>query len=603
MSNSDFPSCLSLLRGRKQETRSTQFFLLHALVWTLLNHQLVLGANKLEGEISSSLPQFTDQTTASGIDFHHVSGGLEKKYILEAKGGGAGFFDYDNDGDLDLYMVNGATLDTYQMKSGPGNVLYRNDGKSSFVNATAESGVGDAGWGHGCAVGDIDNDGYRDLYVTNYGGNVLYHNQADGSFSNITTTAGVGGNRYSSSAAFFDYDNDGDLDLYVAHYVAFDIDNMPDEATRKKLCVFLGGPVYCGPGGMPGTPDILYRNEGDKTFSDVTLDSGIDQTGDYYGLGVIPEDYDNDGDLDLFVANDTTPNLLFQNNGDGDFTDAALLAGVAYNADGDEEAGMGVDFGDVDNDGDADLIVTNFFAETNTLYRNDGTGGFTDYTVLAGLASPTLHFVGFGTRFFDYDNDGYLDLFIANGHVYPHVSLVPAGGTYRQSNQLFRNMGEGRYVDVSAQSGPGLRLEKASRGACVGDYDNDGDGDVLVANMNDLPTLLRNDGGNRLNSIIIQVFGTRSNRDGVGTRIRLKTAGETQYRTVNGASSYLSHSDIRTHVGLGTSTQADLIEINWPDGSIDSIADVPANHLLVVYQGRGHFRYDLGANPHPTPPP
>ena len=590
------------MHGREQETHSTLSPSHLALAWILLTLQPVPGTNKLETEAPSSLPQFSDQTTASGIHFRHVSGGLEKKYILEAKGGGAGFFDYDNDGDLDLYLVNGATLDTYRMKSGPGNVLYRNDGKARFVNATAEAGVGDAGWGHGCAVGDIDNDGHRDLYVTNYGENVLYHNQADGSFSNITPTAGVGGNRYSSSAAFLDYDNDGDLDLYVAHYVAFDIDDMPDEATRKKLCVFLGGPVYCGPGGMPGTPDILYRNEGNNTFADVTLDSGIDQTGDYYGLGVIPEDYDNDGDLDLFVANDTTPNLLFRNNGDGGFTDAALLAGVAYNADGDEEAGMGVDFGDVDNDGDADLIVTNFFAETNTLYRNDGNGGFTDYTVLAGLASPTLHFVGFGTRFFDYDNDGDLDLFIANGHVYPHVSLVPAGGTYPQSNQLFRNRGDGKYLDVSAQSGPGLRIEKASRGACVGDYDNDGDGDLLVANMNDLPTLLRNDGGNRLNSIIIQVFGTRSNRDGVGTGIRLKTAGGTQYRTVNGASSYLSYSDIRTHVGLGTWTRADLIEISWPGGSVDSIADVPANHLLVVYQGRGHFRFDLGANPHSAPP-
>ena len=602
VSISDFPSFLSWMPGREQENLFALFHFHLVLACILLTLRPVPGTNKMEMEGPSSLPQFTDQTTASGIDFHHVSGGLEKRYILEAKGGGAGFFDYDNDGDLDLYMVNGATLGTYQMKSGPGNVLYRNDGKARFANATAEAGVGDAGWGHGCSVGDIDNDGYRDLYVTNYGENVLYHNQADGSFSNITTTAGVGGNRYSSSAAFFDYDNDGDLDLYVAHYVAFDIDNMPDEATRKKLCVFLGGPVYCGPGGMPGTPDILYRNEGNNTFADVTLDSGIDHTGDYYGLGVIPEDYDSDGDVDLFVANDTTPNLLFRNDGNGGFTDSALLAGVAYNADGDEEAGMGVDFGDVDNDGDADLIVTNFFAETNTLYRNDGNGGFTDYTVLAGLASPTLHFVGFGTRFFDYDNDGDLDLFIANGHVYPHVSLIPAGGTYFQSNQLFRNRGDGNYLDVSAQSGPGLRIEKASRGACVGDYDNDGDGDVLVANMNDLPTLLRNDGGNRLNSIIIQVFGTRSNRDGVGTGIRLKTAGETQYRTVNGASSYLSCSDIRTHVGLGTRTRADLIEISWPDGSVDSIADVPANHLLVVYQGRGHFRYDLGANPHSAPP-
>ena len=592
--------CLYFLSGREPCNFSRN--LLHlVLVWAVPGLQPVHGEQKPDTEVAPP-PRFTDQTTASGIGFHHVSGGLEKKFILEAKGGGAGLFDYDNDGDLDLYLVNGATLDSYQQKSGPGNVLYRNDGNGRFADTTADAGVGDAGWGHGCAAGDIDNDGFRDLYVTNYGENVLYHNQAEGSFRDITTAAGVGGNRYSSSAAFFDYDNDGDLDLYVAHYVAFDIDNMPDEATRQKLCVFLGGPVYCGPGGMPGTPDILYRNEGNNTFTDVTLSSGINETSDYYGLGVIPEDYDNDGDLDLFVANDTTPNLLFRNNGTGDFTDAALLAGVAYNAEGDEEAGMGVDFGDIDNDGDPDLFVTNFFAETNTLYRNDGNGGFTDYTVLAGLASSTLHFVGFGTRFFDYDNDGDLDIFIANGHVYPHVSLIPAGGTYRQSNQLFRNMGEGRFVDVSAQSGPGLLIEKTSRGACVGDYDNDGDSDVLVANMNDLPTLLRNEGGNRSNFLSIQVFGTRSNRDGVGTRVRLETARLSQHRTINGASSYLSHSDIRAHVGLGSRTGADLIEISWPDGSVDSIADVPANRLLVVYQGKGHFLCDPGANPH-TPPP
>ena len=592
--------CLYFLPGREPCNFSRN--LLHlVLVWAVPGLQPVHGEQKPDTEVAPP-PRFTDQTTASGIGFHHVSGGLEKKFILEAKGGGAGLFDYDNDGDLDLYLVNGATLDSYQQKSGPGNVLYRNDGNGRFADTTADAGVGDAGWGHGCAAGDIDNDGFRDLYVTNYGENVLYHNQAEGSFRDITTAAGVGGNRYSSSAAFFDYDNDGDLDLYVAHYVAFDIDNMPDEATRQKLCVFLGGPVYCGPGGMPGTPDILYRNEGNNTFTDVTLSSGINETSDYYGLGVIPEDYDNDGDLDLFVANDTTPNLLFRNNGTGDFTDAALLAGVAYNAEGDEEAGMGVDFGDIDNDGDPDLFVTNFFAETNTLYRNDGNGGFTDYTVLAGLASSTLHFVGFGTRFFDYDNDGDLDIFIANGHVYPHVSLIPAGGTYRQSNQLFRNMGEGRFVDVSAQSGPGLLIEKTSRGACVGDYDNDGDSDVLVANMNDLPTLLRNEGGNRSNFLSIQVFGTRSNRDGVGTRVRLETARLSQHRTINGASSYLSHSDIRAHVGLGSRTGADLIEISWPDGSVDSIADVPANRLLVVYQGKGHFLCDPGANPH-TPPP
>ena len=551
---------------------------------------------------STDPPQFTDQTAAAGIDFHHTFGGVEKKYIVEAKGGGAGFFDYDNDGDIDLYVVNGSTLDTYRRKSGPGNALYRNEGDGTFAEKGAEAQVADAGWGNGCAVGDIDNDGYRDLYVTNYGENVLYHNRAGGSFDDITAASGARGNQYSSSAAFLDYDNDGDLDLYVAHYVVFDVEDMPDDATQEKLCVFLGGVVYCGPGGMPGTGDVLYRNEGDNTFTDVTATTGIDRANDNYGLGVIPGDYDNDGDLDIFVSNDATPNVLFQNNGDGSFTEAGLLAGVAYNADGDEEAGMGVDFGDIENDGDLDLIITHFFSETNTLYRNDGGGTFTDFTVLAGLAAPTINKVAFGTGFFDYDNDGDVDLFVANGHVYPHISLVPAGGTYRQLNQLFQNSGTGRFVDVSARSGPGLAVNRASRGACLGDYDNDGDVDIFIVNMNDAATLLRNDGGNRSNWLAIQVFGNPTNRDGVGARLRVVTGDRTQIRTVNGASSYMSHRDIRVHVGLGQRREADRVEIAWPNGAVESIASVPANRLLLVRQGRGHAILEMGDNPFAAAP-
>ena len=556
------------------------------------------------GEVESgpAPPSFTDQAPAAGINFQHVFGDPLKKYIVEAKGGGAGFFDYDADGDIDLYVVNGATLDTYRDKTGPGNVLYRNLGDGTFGDVSIAAGVDDASWGNGCAVGDIDNDGFRDLYVTNYGDNILYRNRGDGSFDNITTAASVPGNQFSSSAAFLDYDDDGDLDLYVAHYVVFDIDDMPDAATQQKLCVFLGGMVYCGPGGMPATHDVLYRNEGDNTFTDVSVASGVEQASDKYGLGVIPEDYDNDGDIDLFVANDATPNVLFQNRGDGTFGNAALLAGVAYNADGDEEAGMGVDFGDIDNDGDADLIITHFFSETNTLYRNDGRGTFTDVTALAGLAAPTINSVGFGTGFFDYDSDGDLDLFFANGHVYPHISLVPEGGTYRQLNQLFRNNGHGRFVDVSTDSGPGLAVHKTSRGASMGDYDNDGDVDIFVVNMNDTPSLLRNEGGHRGNWLTIQVVGTRSNRDGVGTRSRVVTGDVTQPRTVNGASSYMSHSDIRAHVGLGDERRATLVEFTWPNGDIQTVDDVPASRLLVVRQGQGHTILPLGSAPAASAP-
>ena len=550
------------------------------------------------GSPALAQPQFTDQTAAAGIAFNLTFGGEKKKYILEAKGGGAGFFDYDNDGWLDLYVLNGSTLETYGQKSGPGNVLYRNQGNGTFAEEGAQAGVDDAGWGQGCAVGDIDNDGYRDLYVTNYGDNVLYRNGGNGTFADITATAGVRGNQFSTSSAFFDYDNDGDLDLYVAHYVVFKLEDVPDDATQEKICVFLGGVVYCGPGGFPGTPDVFYRNEGDGTFTDVTAASGIAEANDYYGLGVVPEDYDGDGDLDLYVANDETPNVLFSNEGDGTFTEVGLLAGVAFNGDGDEEAGMGVDFGDYDNDGKPDLHVCNFFSETNTFYRNEGQGIFTDITNLVGLATPSATMVSFGTRFFDYDNDGWLDLFVANGHVYPHIALMPAGGSYRQPNQLFRNQEGERFIDVSAGSGPGMAIEKTSRGACFGDYDNDGDVDVFVVNMNDSPTLLRNDGGNSLNWLTVQVFGTGDNRDGIGTRIRLKAAEETQWRTINGAASYMSHSDIRAHFGLSRHPQADLVEITWPDGSTESIGEVPANKLLVVRQGKRHAVLEMGTTPY-----
>ena len=542
-------------------------------------------------------PQFTDQTAAAGITFHHTFGGEKKKYILEAKGSGAGFFDYDSDGDLDLYVVNGSTLDAYRQKLGPGNVLYSNRGDGTFADVSTRAGVDDAGWGQGCAVGDIDSDGDRDLYVTNYGDNVLYRNSGDGTFADVTSSAGVPGNQFSTSAAFFDYDSDGDLDLYVAHYVVFNVEDMPDDATQEKLCSFLGGVVYCGPGGLPGTPDLLYRNEGDGTFADVTESSGIGAANDYYGLGVVPGDYDDDGDLDLYVANDETPNVLFSNNGDGTFTDVGLIAGVAFDGDGDEEAGMGVDFGDFNNDGKADLHVCNFFSETNTFYRNEGEETFTDITNLIGLAIPTLSMVSFGTMFFDYDNDGWLDLFVANGHVYPHIALVPAGGSYHQLNQLFRNQRGEKFVDVSMQSGPGMRIEKTSRGACFGDYDDDGDLDLFVVNMNDAPSLLRNDGGNDQNWLAVQLFGTRDNRDAIGAKVHLETAGNSQFRTVNTAASYMSCNDIRVHFGLADQRQAN-IEITWPDGTAESIRQVPANKLLVVRQAQGHAVLEMGADPY-----
>ena len=529
-------------------------------------------------------PQFSDQTATAGITYRNVFGGPEKHYILESHGSGAAFFDHDSDGDLDLYIVNGATFATYRDRSGPGNELYRNRGDGTFVEITREAGVGDAGWGGGVAVGDIDNDGRPDLYATNYGANVLYRNRGNDRFADATQAAGVGGDQYSASAAFFDYDRDGDLDLYVANYVVFDAENLPAE---PPLCTFFSGlQVYCGPKGLVGAPDVLYRNEGAGAFTDVTQASGVAAANRYYGLGVVPADYDSDGDSDLFVANDETPNVLFQNQGDGTFQDIALIAGVAYNGDGDVEAGMGTDFGDYDQDGDPDLYVTHFFTETNTLYRNEGGARFSDVTTTAGLAAPTVELLGWGTRFFDYDNDGRLDLFVANGHVYPQVDQAETGTTYRQPNQLFRNAGGGRFAPVSA--GLELTQAKVSRGTSFGDYDDDGDIDLFVVELNDAPTLLRNDGGNAGNYLVVQIVGREDNRAGVGARIALQAAGKHQWRTVNGAASYLSHSDLRVHFGLGATQAIDRIDIIYPNGSTYAVEDAPVNKLLIVRQGEGH---------------
>ena len=538
-------------------------------------------------------PQFTDQTEAAGVAFHNTFGGPEKRHIVEAHGGGAAFFDYDNDGDLDLYAVNGATVETYRQKSGPGNVLYRNNGNGSFADVSAAAGAGDAGWGMGCSVGDTDGDGNRDLYVTSYGPNVFYHNQGDGTFKDIAGPAGMAGDDYSSGAAFFDYDNDGDLDLYVVHYVVYDMESPPD-----KTCSYAGGvQVYCGPRGFPGAADVLYRNDGDNNFTDVTRAARIAPANRYYGLGAMPADFDNDGDMDLYVANDATPNMLFQNQGNGTFANVELMMGVAYNADGKEEAGMGLTCGDYDSDGDLDLYVTNFFRESNTLYRNNGRGSFRDVTAPAGLEMPTLAKLSWGTQFFDYDHDGDLDLFAANGHVYPQMDLTTVGTSYKQTNQLFRNDGRRGFVDVSAEAGPGMAIQKASRGASFGDYDNDGDIDIFIVNLDDVATLLRNDLPTSHNWLVVQVLQEGIRRDAVGGRVYVKAGGKPQFRPISGVSSYLSYSDIRAHFGLGQNTKAE-VGVVWPDGTRQMVGPVPANKLLVVRQNGGHTVLEMGANPY-----
>ena len=515
-------------------------------------------------------PLFVDATREAGLDHSTVNGGPHKRFILESTGSGAAFFDYDGDGDLDLYVVNGSTYANYN--AGPGNVLYRND---SGVFTAVAAGVEDRGWGSGVAVGDYDGDGQRDLYVTNYGANVLYLSRGDGTFAAV---AGQGDD-FSTSAAFFDYDQDGDLDLYVANYVVFDIGPVLQDPELDDPCVYLGGlRVFCGPQGMEGGRDRLYRND-DGIFADVTTESGVAAANAYYGMGVMPADFDRDGDLDLFVANDETPNVLFRNDG-GRLADIGLQAGVAYNGDGELEASMGVDAGDCDGDGDLDLYVTNFYGETNTLYLNSGDGTFVDATSERGLAAPTVGYLGWGTRFFDFDFDGDLDLFVANGHVYPQVDATSAGGRYAQRNQLFANEGSGAFVVVEG-GGTGLLVQKSSRATISGDYDLDGDLDLFITNIDDSPTLLRND-TDAGRYLVVQV-----EPETVGTWVRLVAGGRTQVRSVGGAAGYLGHSDTRLYFGLGRAERVEHLEVLWPDGAVRRLEDLPVDEVVVV-QGGGN---------------
>ena len=526
---------------------------------------------------ASDVVYFSDQTENAGITYYNTCGDKIKSYVVQAHGSGAAFFDADNDGDMDLYIANGSTLQTFQKQSGPGNVFYENIGNGFFADESEHSSLDHSGWGTGVTVGDINSDGLRDLYITNFGPNTLYLNKSKLFFEDISASSNIASNDFSASSAFLDFDNDGDLDLYVTNYVIFDASKIP---ATPNLCTFFGGiKVYCGPKGLIGAEDRLYRNEGNTQFTDVTQQSKIDQSHSYYGLGVVPIDYNRDGWTDIFVANDETPNVLFKNLADDTFSDVALLSGVAYNGDGETEAGMGVDLGDYDNDGDFDLYVTHFFTETNTLYEN-ASSRFSDVTATAGLAASTIDLLGWGTHFFDYDNDGHLDLFVANGHVYPQVDEVNAGSNYRQPNQLFINTGNKRFFPV--ESDDALSISKVSRGSAIADYDNDGDSDIFVVNLNDSPTLLRNETKTPNNWIAIQLIGTGVNRDGIGSHIEIETNTSKQWRYVNGAGSYLSYNDIRSFIGLGNEDIVLSINVIWPDGNRSEIKLPEINSLLVI---------------------
>ena len=522
--------------------------------------------------------QFVDVTIEAGIRFKHVNGASDRKFYLETMGSGAAFLDYDNDGDLDLYIVNGAPLPGFEMDTPPMNILYQNDGNGQFIDVTAAVGVGDTSYGMGCVAADYDNDGDTDLYVTNFGENFLYQNNGDGTFTDETAHAGVGnGETWSSSCAFLDYDHDGNLDLYVVNYLDYDLAADQDWLDPR------GRRIYSNPQVYAGISDTLYRNDGDGTFTDVTRQAGVyNKAGK--GLGVTCGDYDNDGRIDIYVANDTTPNFLYRNSGDGRFVDIGPFAGAAYNEHGVAEGGMGVDFGDYNNDGSLDIFVTNFSNETNTLYHNTTDGALIDFTNIVGLGEVSFLKLAFGTKFFDANNDGTLDLFVANGHLYPTESDALE---YAQTDQLFLNTGEGTFIDASEQSGEYFSIRRVGRGTAFGDYDNDGDTDIFVVNLNQEGVLLRNEGGNKNSWLRIKTVGVKSNRDGIGARVEVVSGSHSQIKEVQAGSSYLSGHDLRLIFGLGTAIKAETVKITWPSGAEQTLVDVEANQLLIITEEVG----------------
>jgi enediyne biosynthesis protein E4 len=543
--------------------------------------------------VSKSTPSpvvFLDVAHQAGLNVPNVWGSVgSKRYIVEAKGSGLAFFDYDNDGWLDIYLTNGDRLDT-QWPSGtaPISHLFKNNRDGTFTDVTAQSGLARTGWQTGVCVGDYDNDGWDDLFCCFWGHNTLFRNNGDGTFTDVTHKAGLYEEeiRWGAGCTWLDYDRDGLLDLFVCNYVRLDPAKTaaPGEAA---YCQWKGIPVMCGPRGLPGDTNVLYHNNGDGTFRNVSEKAGILKPGPRYSITAVSYDFDNDGWPDLYVAVDSQPSMLFRNNHDGTFTDIAVLAGCAYSADGHEQSGMGVAVADYDCDGWFDIFKTNFADDTCNLYHNNGDGTFTDVTFASGVGINN-QYVGWGCGFIDFDNDGWPDIMQINGHVYPEIDRHEVGQTFKNPRLVYKNLGDGRFKDVSSVMGSGIGERFSSRGAAFGDYDNDGDVDVLILNMNDLPSLLRNDGGNTKNWIKIKLIGTKCNRTAIGARVRVTTGTHIQMDEVHSGSSVMSQSDLRLHFGLGKSQVVDLIEVKWPTTQkVERFSKVKANQIITIREGSG----------------
>jgi enediyne biosynthesis protein E4 len=539
---------------------------------------------------------FVNVAKESGLNAKTIFGSEHKnKYLLETTGCGVAFYDYDNDGWLDIFLVNGSRLEGFASGQEPTSHLFKNNRDGTFTDVTEKAGLKRSGWGQGVCVGDYDNDGFDDLFVTYFGKNVLYHNNGNGTFTDVSEKAGVAGKktRWGTGCAFVDYDRDGHLDLFVANYIALDLATAP--VPESGPCLYKGVMVACGPPGLAGDTNILYHNNGNGTFTDVSEAAGITQANGFYGLGVLTGDFDNDGWPDIYVANDSTPSAMYQNKRNGKFVDVGMEAGCVLSADGKPQAGMGVSAADYDLDGNLDIVKTNFAGDTPSLYHNKGNWNFEDSTFTGGLGAHT-QFLGWGCGFFDMDNDGWPDILICNGHVYPEVEQLKTEAGYPQRKLLYRNLRNGHFEDVSMNAGAGLSTPYASRGCAFGDFDNDGDLDIVVNTINDYPQLIRCDSRLSNNWIKVKTIGTRSNRSGIGARLKCITRlpgqekPHSQIDEVRSGGSYISQNDLRVHFGIGKAEKIELLEIRWPSGQVDTLKDVKPNQQIFVEEGNGIVR-------------
>jgi len=540
---------------------------------------------KTDRSVLAPIPAFKDVAKQLGVTVPHIAA-PEAHYVIDSTSGGTGLFDCDDDGRLDIVLVNGSTVERLQQGGDPMVTLYHQEPDGSFKDITAAAGLTRKGWGMGVAVADFDNDGKLDLFVTGYTGSVLYHNLGNCKFEDVTDKAGVRGSGFMTGAAWGDYDRDGYVDLFVSRYSHLDLNNLPQFGSNK-FCRFKGILVQCGPWGLEGESDFLYHNRGDGTFEEVSVKAGVHDDIGYYGLGVMWVDYDDDGWPDLLVANDSVPNYLYHNNHNGTFTDVGMLTGVALSGEGMELGNMGVDWGDYDHSGRLSFFVTHFEEQPNSLYRNMGAKGFDDVSWTSGVGQPSYPYVGWGTAFFDMDNDTWLDLFVANGHVYPQIDMIDVGARYKEPMLLHRNNRDGTFDEVSKEAGLQAMPLKSRRGAAFGDIFNNGNIDIVLLNVGEPPSVLLNTNRDPYHRVLFKLIGTKSNRAAIGARVTIRSAGVKQFSEVRSGASYLSQNDLRLHFGLGTASKIESVEIRWPNGTTETLQNLAADNIFTIVEGSG----------------